>query len=166
LLFRFYEDICRSLYGRNRGLGKVPNIGQGLGPCAALCCASATHNTNRAKVVASTTPGRSQTRDPGALQRSARQLNNNFRLNHNTQISTDRNPRFPPHHSEIMPSMGIVSSKESYGSVESRIQKAITELLRRNVKSPNLAAAAREFDLPPQQFRARWNGRGSKEKRV
>jgi len=65
-----------------------------------------------------------------------------------------------------MPSMGIVSLKESYASVESRIQKAITELLRRNVKSPNLAAAAREFDLPPQRFRARWNGRGSKEKRV
>jgi len=38
---------------------------------------------NRAKVVASTTPGRSQTRDPGALQRSARQLNDNFMLNDN-----------------------------------------------------------------------------------
>ena len=38
-------------------------------------------STNRAKVVASTTPGRSQTRDPGALQRSARQLNDNFMLN-------------------------------------------------------------------------------------
>ena len=31
--------------GRNRGLGKVPNIGQGLDPCTTLCCASAIHNT-------------------------------------------------------------------------------------------------------------------------
>jgi len=42
-----------------------------------------TTTSNRAKVVASTTPGRSQTRNPGALQRSARQLNDNFMLNDN-----------------------------------------------------------------------------------
>jgi len=48
---------------------------------------------NRAKVVASTTPGRSQTRDPGALQRSARHLNDNFRLNdNNTPVTVRREP--------------------------------------------------------------------------
>ena len=41
-----------------------------------------TKTNNRAKVVAST-PGRSQTCKPGALQRSARQLNDNFMLNYN-----------------------------------------------------------------------------------
>jgi len=60
----------------------------------------------------------------------------------------------------------MVGSKESYGSVESRIQEAIAVLLQKGEENPNLAAAAREFNLPPQRLRARWNGRESKEKRV
>jgi len=57
--------------------------------------------------------------------------------------------------------------KESYSSVESRIKEAITELLQRaDDENPDLAAAARDFDLPPQRLRARWNGRGSKKTRL
>jgi len=41
---------------------------------------------NRAKVVASTTPRSLKISRPGALQRSARQLNDNFMLNDNTPI--------------------------------------------------------------------------------
>ena len=60
----------------------------------------------------------------------------------------------------------MVGSEESYGSVECRIQEAIVVLLQKGEENPNLAAAAREFNLPPQSVRARWNGRESKEKRV
>jgi len=57
--------------------------------------------------------------------------------------------------------------KESYSSVESRIKEAITELLQRaHDENPDLAAAARDFDLLPQQLRARWNGRGCKKTRL
>jgi len=41
------------------------------------------------KVVASTTPGRSQTRNPGALQRSARQLNDKKFLKHNLMLRNE-----------------------------------------------------------------------------
>jgi hypothetical protein len=51
---------------------------------------------------------------------------------------------------------------ESYGSLEVRIQEAINILQERGEEKPNLAAAAREFELPPQRLRARWNGRQSK----
>jgi hypothetical protein len=51
---------------------------------------------------------------------------------------------------------------ESYGSLEVRIQEAINVLQERGEEKPNLAAAAREFELPPQRLRARWNGRQSK----
>ena len=60
----------------------------------------------------------------------------------------------------------MFESEESYGSVESRIQEAIAVLWQKGEQNPNLAAAAREFNLPPQRLRARWNGRESKEKRV
>jgi len=41
--------------------------------------------------------------------------------------------------------------KESYSSVESRIQEAITKLLQRaDDENPDLAAAPQDFDLPPQ----------------
>ena len=58
-----------------------------------------------------------------------------------------------------MPPMSQVGSKESYGSIESRIQEAIAVLLQKGDENLNLAAAAWEFNLPPQRLRARWNGR-------
>jgi hypothetical protein len=50
---------------------------------------------------------------------------------------------------------------ESYHAVESRITQAI-EILQGRGGQPNFAAAAREFLLPVQRLRARWNGRPSK----
>jgi hypothetical protein len=44
---------------------------------------------------------------------------------------------------------------EFYKSIETRIQKAIDILEERGEEKPNLAAAAREFELPPQRLRAR-----------
>ncbi|KAA8909971.1 hypothetical protein FN846DRAFT_905340 [Sphaerosporella brunnea] len=49
---------------------------------------------------------------------------------------------------------------ESYKSVETRIQAAIEVLRKRDVV--NIAATAREFNLPEQRLRARWNGRLAK----
>ena len=60
----------------------------------------------------------------------------------------------------------MVGSEESYGSVESRIQEAILMLRQKGKENTNLAAAARELNLPSQRLRARWNGRESKEKGV
>ena len=57
----------------------------------------------------------------------------------------------------------MVGSKESYASTESQIQVALAELLQRGEEKPDLAAAAWEFNLPPQRLRARWNGKKSKE---
>jgi hypothetical protein len=54
---------------------------------------------------------------------------------------------------------------ESYRSIEARIQEAIDVLEERGEEKPNLAAAAREFEVPPQRLRARWNGRPSKSDR-
>jgi hypothetical protein len=51
---------------------------------------------------------------------------------------------------------------ESYESIEARIQEAIDDLEKRDEEKPNLAAVAREFEVPPQRLRARWNGRRSK----
>ena len=60
----------------------------------------------------------------------------------------------------------MVGSKESYASIESQIQEALAELLQRGEEKPDLGAAAREFNLPPQCLRARWNRRKSKETRL
>jgi hypothetical protein len=51
---------------------------------------------------------------------------------------------------------------ESYESIEARIQEAIDDLEKRDEEKPNLAAAAREFEIPITRLRARWNGRRSK----
>jgi hypothetical protein len=51
---------------------------------------------------------------------------------------------------------------ESYESIEARIQEAIDDLEKRDEEKPNLAAAAREFEVPITRLRARWNGRRSK----
>jgi hypothetical protein len=51
---------------------------------------------------------------------------------------------------------------ESYESIETRIQEAIDVLQERDEEKPNLSAAAREFEVPMQRLRARWNGRRSK----
>ena len=50
---------------------------------------------------------------------------------------------------------------ESYHAVENRITQAI-EILQARGGQSNLAAAAKEFLLPPQRLRARWNGRPPK----
>jgi hypothetical protein len=41
---------------------------------------------------------------------------------------------------------------ELYKSIETRIQEAIDVLEERGEEKPNLAAAAREFELPPQRL--------------
>ena len=51
---------------------------------------------------------------------------------------------------------------EPYHVIESRITQGIDILLQRGGK-PNISAAAREFNVPEQRFRARWNGRKSKQ---
>ncbi|KAA8911523.1 hypothetical protein FN846DRAFT_412563 [Sphaerosporella brunnea] len=61
--------------------------------------------------------------------------------------------------------MPSIEPKESYESVETRIQAAIEVLRARGEENPNIAAAAREFKLPPQRLRARWGGRHSKKTR-
>ena len=45
---------------------------------------------------------------------------------------------------------------ELYHVTENRITQGIDILLRRGGK-PNIAAAAREFNVPEQRLRARWN---------
>ena len=55
--------------------------------------------------------------------------------------------------------------KETYESVETRIQKAITILEKKGDDNPNITAAAREFNIPMQRLRARWKGRLSKQTR-
>ena len=52
---------------------------------------------------------------------------------------------------------------ESYSEIESRIREALDALSKRD--KPNIAAAAREFRVPEQRLRARWNGRVSKQER-
>ena len=52
---------------------------------------------------------------------------------------------------------------ESYSEIESRIQEALDALSKRD--KPNIAAAAREFRVPEQRLRARWNGCLSKQER-
>jgi hypothetical protein len=51
---------------------------------------------------------------------------------------------------------------EPYHVIESRITQGIDILLQRGGK-PNISAAAREFNVPEQRFRARWNGRRSNQ---
>ena len=51
---------------------------------------------------------------------------------------------------------------EFYHVIESRITQDIDILLQRGGK-PNISAAAREFNVPEQRFRARWNGRRSNQ---
>ena len=43
-----------------------------------------------------------------------------------------------------------------YSEIESRIEEALDALSERD--RPNIAAAAREFRVPEQRLRARWNG--------
>jgi hypothetical protein len=105
----------------------------------------------RAKV-ASATPGPSQAREPGVLLRSACHPNNNYMPNDKSPRPLQPTPCFYHHnHNQIM----LPKRKfevESYGSLEARIQGAINVLQERGEEKPNLTAAAREFELPPQRL--------------
>ena len=57
------------------------------------------------------------------------------------------------------------TTAEPYYAIESRITQGIDILLQRGGKV-NIAAAAREFNVPEQRLRARWNGRKSKKEAV
>jgi hypothetical protein len=51
-----------------------------------------------------------------------------------------------------------IHQAESHASIQTRIQAAIDVFRQRDEDKPNLAAAAREFNLPPQLLRTRWRG--------
>jgi len=50
---------------------------------------------------------------------------------------------------------------ESYAETEARIEQALHKL--HDCEKPNIAAVAREFQVPVSRLRARWNGRSSKQ---
>ena len=68
-----------------------------------------------------------------------------------------------PHAAPNTPTTTTIT--ETYHVIESRITQSIDILLQRGGK-PNLSAAAREFKVPLQRLRARWNGRKSKQEVV
>src|SRR5688572_20150637 len=88
-------------------------------------------------------------------EKSARQLNDR-----NSSTIETRLPRPPPS------TMTTPRITETYEAVESRIQQAIDALIDRGYDNseckPKYAAAAREFNVPVQRLKARWNGRQSK----
>jgi len=52
---------------------------------------------------------------------------------------------------------------EQYAEIEARISQACAKL--HNCEKPNIAAVAREFQVPATRLRARWNGRQSRQDR-
>jgi hypothetical protein len=50
---------------------------------------------------------------------------------------------------------------ESYAEIEAHVEQAL--YTHRACESPNVAAVAREFQVPATRLRARWNGRSSKQ---
>ena len=67
--------------------------------------------------------------------------------------------------SHAAPNPPTTTITEPYDVVESRTAQGMDILLQRGGK-PNIAAAAREFNVPVQRLRARWNDRRSKQEVV
>ena len=92
--------------------------------------------------------------------KSARQRNNNFST---TKFFIATSPTMTSN--TAAHPLSTTTIAEPYHAIENRITQGIDILLQRGGK-PNIAAAAREFKIPEQRFRARWNGRKSKQEVV
>ena len=97
---------------------------------------------------------------PGQHSKSARQRNNNFSA---TKFFFATPPTMTSNTAPHPPTTTTIA--EPYHAIENRITQGIDILLQRGGK-PNISATAREFKVPEQRFRARWNGRKSKQEVV
>ena len=139
----------------------------------------------RAKVVASTTPGPrklatgaltseclsaqcpSSAQCPPILKIFTYRRDNPLR-HHHTRLSTTKTVTTMPYTQStirVPTYTGPRPPKKAYESVETRIQEAITVLKKRGEDNPNIAAAAREFNLPRRRLSRRWQGQNSKQTR-